>query len=56
MQGPPNQSNISSRWGIRNRYRIVILLMARLSTHMRQLSSFFGIKKSRYRAWTHALS
>lgn len=31
--------------GVGNRYLIVILLMARLSTHMRQVSSFFDVNK-----------
>lgn len=32
--------------GIENRYFTVILLMAQLSTHIRQLSSFFGVSSA----------
>ena len=44
MHEPPNLSNISSSWGMKNRQWMVILLTAWLYIHMRQLSSFFGVK------------
>jgi len=45
MHDPPNRFNMSSRRGIGNQYWIVILLMARLFTHIRQLQSFSGVKR-----------
>ena len=41
-----NWSSMSSNHGIGNLYPTMISLMARLSIHMRQLPSFFGISKA----------
>jgi len=43
---PWSLSNISSSRGIGCLYLIVILFMARLSTHIRILPSFFGAKRA----------
>jgi hypothetical protein len=37
---------MSSNHGIENLYLIMILLMAQLSIHIRQLASFFGVSKA----------
>jgi hypothetical protein len=42
---PLNSSSMSSNLGIGYLYRIMMLLMALQSTHMRQVPSFFGTKK-----------
>ena len=42
---PHNSSSISSNLGIGWRYFTVILLIARQSTYMRIVPSFFGTKK-----------
>lgn len=46
MMEPLNSSNMSSSRGMGWRYRIVIALIARQSTHMRQEPSFFGTKRT----------
>ena len=43
---PESLSNISSKCGIGKRYLTVILLTARLSTHIRHVPSFFGTKSA----------
>ena len=44
---PDIKSIISSKWGMGKRYLTVILLIARLSTHIRHVPSFFGAKSVR---------
>lgn len=46
MKAPPSWSSRSLIRRIRKWYLIVILLMAQLSTHILQLSSFFGVNRA----------
>src|SRR3954468_17987814 len=44
IEAPHNSSSISSKRGIGWRYRIVMLLIALQSTHIRHVPSFLGTK------------